>query len=166
MRVVLVVLAAIGAALVGRSVAASCARRARTLRQAMDALQILRIQMLERLLPLHAALKHSRFEPLQRVGERMAGGEDAATAWRALLPALSRRGGALDSLTPEDFDALAALFDGLGAGARAEQEALFSATMRELGRLRGKRPKLARKRGKLYTTLGLLCGLMLAIAFV
>ena len=47
MRVVLVVLAAIGAALVGRSVAASCARRARTLRQAMDALQILRIQMLE-----------------------------------------------------------------------------------------------------------------------
>ena len=166
MRVVLVVLAAIGAALVGRSVAASCARRARTLRQAMDALQILRIQMLERLLPLHAALKHSRFEPLQRVGERMAGGEDAATAWRALLPALSRRGGALDSLTPEDFDALAALFDGLGAGARAEQEALFSATMRELGRLEGEASKTGAEKGKLYTTLGLLCGLMLAIAFV
>ena len=96
----------------------------------------------------------------------MAGGEDAATAWRALLPALSRRGGALDSLTREDFDALAALFGGLGTGARAEQEALFSATMRELGRLEGEASKTGAEKGKLYTTLGLLCGLMLAIAFV
>lgn len=73
----MVVLAAVGAALVGRSLGTVPARRARVLREAMDALQILRIQMLERLLPLHAALAQARFEPFRMVGERMAAGGDA-----------------------------------------------------------------------------------------
>lgn len=166
MRVALVVLAAVGAALVGRSLGAVPARRARVLREAMDALQILRIQMLERLLPLHAALAQARFEPFRMVGERMAAGGDAAGAWRVLLPTFSRRGGVLDCLAQEDMAALAALFEGLGVGARAEQEALLSKTARELGRLEGEAAKAGAEKGKLYTTLGLLCGLMLAIAFV
>ena len=166
MRLALLALSAIGAALVGRSFAAACARRSQTLRKCMDALHILRIQMLERLLPLHAALAHARFEPLRQVGERVASGQDAAGAWRALLPSLRARGGALDCLTEEDAAALTALFDGLGAGTRAEQEALFSAALRELGRLEGEAARSGAEKGKLYTTLGFLCGLMLAIAFV
>ena len=96
----------------------------------------------------------------------MAAGGDAAGAWRVLLPAFSRRGGVLDCLAQEDMAALAALFEGLGIGARAEQEALLSKTARELGRLEGEAAKAGAEKGKLYTTLGLLCGLMLAIAFV
>ena len=165
-RVALAVLAALGAALMGRSLAAACARRGRTLRQAMDALQHLRIEMLERRLPLHAALSHARFDVLRRVGGRMAAGGPAAEAWQTLLPSLTRRGGALDSLTREDISALTTFFDGLGAGTRTAQEALFLSTTRELGRLEAEAAKNGAEKGKLYATLGLLFGLMLAIAFV
>ena len=166
MRTLLALLAALGAALVGRSLAAACARRGRTLRQTMDALQHLRIEMLERRLPLHAALSHARADVLRRVGERVAAGEGAAEAWRALLPALERRGGALDSLTREDISALTAFFDGLGAGARAGQEALFQTALRELGRLEAEAAQNGVEKGRLYATLGLLGGLMLAVAFI
>ena len=58
MRTLLAVLAALGAALLGRSLAAACARRGRVLRQAMDELQRARVDMLERRLPLHLSLIH------------------------------------------------------------------------------------------------------------
>ena len=166
MRVVLVALAALGAALVGRSMASSCVRRARVLRQAMDALQVLRLQMLERRLPLHAALSASRFEALRLAGERMAAGADAKTAWEQTWRTLSRRGGALDCLAREDAEALSTLFGALGTGTRLEQEALFASALRELGRLESEAARFGAEKGRLYTTLGLLCGLMLAIAFV
>ena len=162
MRTLLALLAALGAALAGRSLASACARRGRALRQAMDALQLLRIQMLDRRLPLHAALDHARSDVLRRVGERVAAGEDAASSWRALLPSLTRRGGALDCLTQEDVSTLTAFFDGLGA----EQEALFQTALRELGRLEAEAARSGAEKGRLYATLGLLFGLMLAIAFV
>ena len=166
MRTLLALLAALGAALAGRSLASACARRGRALRQAMDALQLLRIQMLERRLPLHAALDHTRSDVLRRVGERVAAGEDAASSWRALLPSLTQRGGALDCLTQEDVSTLTAFFDGLGADARAGQEALFQTALRELGRLEAEAARSGAEKGRLYATLGLLFGLMLAIAFV
>ena len=166
MRTALAVLAATLAALIGRSLGAVPARRARVLREAMDALQILRVRMLERLLPLHTALAQSRFEAFRRTGERMAAGEDANGAWRALLPALARRGGPLDCLSREDLAALTALFDGLGMGARAEQEGLLSGTARELGRLEAEAAKYGAEKARLYATLGLLFGLMLAVAFI
>jgi stage III sporulation protein AB len=124
-------------------------RRAAALRQAMDAMQLLRIQMLERLLPLHAALEKSGFEP-----------------FHAEAAQLTKRGAMLDCLTADDLNALAQLFDGLGMTSRAEQEVLFSSALREVGRLESEAAKSGAEKGKLYTTLGLLCGLMLAIAFV
>ena len=166
MRIALVVVAVVAAALAGRSVAAGCARRASTLRAAMDALQALRIQMLERHLPLHAALERSQFEPFARAGARVAGGEDAAQAWRAVQEAARKRGGKLDSLTREDAEAFETFFDGLGTGTRLAQEALFSAALRDLGRLEDEARSVGAQKSRLYTTLGLLCALMLAIAFV
>lgn len=166
MRTLLAALAALGAALLGRSLAAACARRGRALRQAMDELQRARVDMLERRLPLHAALVRSGMEALRRVGESVGAGKSAAEAWRALLPTLTRRGASLDCLTGEDISALTAFFDGLGAGTRAAQEALFQTTLRELGRLEAEASKNGAEKGRLYATLGLLCGLMLAVAFI
>ena len=103
---------------------------------------------------------------LRRVGESVGAGKSAAEAWRALLPTLARRGASLDCLTREDISALTAFFDGLGAGTRAAQEALFQTTLRELGRLEAEASKNGAEKGRLYATLGLLCGLTLAIAFV
>ena len=116
--------------------------------------------------PCTAALDHARSDVLRRVGERVAAGEDAASSWRALLPSLTRRGGALDCLTQEDVSTLTAFFDGLGADARAGQEALFQTALRELGRLEAEAARSGAEKGRLYATLGLLFGLMLAIAFV
>ena len=55
---------------------------------------------------------------------------------------------------------------GLGADARAGQEALFQTALRELGRLEAEAARSGAEKGRLYATLGLLFGLMLAIAFV
>ena len=166
MRIALALLAAVGSALIGRSIAQGCLRRAAALRQAMDAMQLLRIQMLERLLPLHAALEKSGFEPFRLAGTLLAGGESGASAWKKAAAKLTKRGAQLDCLTADDLSALSSLFDGLGMSARAEQEVLFASALREVGRLESEAQKSGAEKGKLYTTLGLLCGLMLAIAFI
>ena len=166
MRVALALLAAVGSALIGRSVARGCARRAAALRSAMDAMQLLRIQMLERLLPLRAALEKSAFEPFRAVASELLNGDGAPGAWERARAALTRRGRALDCMMPEDLAALDRLFAGLGATARAEQELLFSACLAEIGLLEGEARRTGAEKGRLYTTLGLLGGLMLAIAFV
>ena len=109
MRIALALLAAVGSALIGRSIAQGCLRRAAALRQAMDAMQLLRIQMLERLLPLHAALEKSGFEPFRLAGRLLAGGEGAASAWKKAAAQLTKRGATLDCLTADDLAALSAL---------------------------------------------------------
>lgn len=166
MRIALAVLAAVASALVGRSIALGCARRTAVIREAMDAIQLLRIHMLERLLPLHAALEKSQFEPFRLVGRKLLTGDGALAAWRAVLPLLTRRGATLDCLTEEDLSLLFRFFEGLGTSTRLEQEALISATLAEMGRLESEAGKMGAEKGRLYTTLGLLGGLALAIVFV
>ena len=165
MKLILACVVVIASMLIGRAYAGGGARRARLLSEMMDALQILRIAMLDRLAPLRAALEASACAVFRSVGAEMQG-KSAAEAWKRVRDAQMRRGGMIDCLAEEDLCVLDALFDGLGASGRAPQEALISGALRSLGCLEAEARKNGLEKRRLYTTLGLLGGIALAIAFV
>ena len=148
-------------ALAGRAVAQSCVRRAATLVQLIESVQKLRVDMLDKLLPLKEALMNGH-AAMREVAEAMAN-KGACAAWREAEGALTRRGGALDSLTSPDLAALAALFDGLGESGAAAQRILLGGALEALEALRREAEKKAREESKLYASLGFLAGLSLAI---
>lgn len=148
-------------AMAGRAVAGACVRRARTLAALIESVMRLRVDMLEKLLPLKAALGGGH-EAMRRVAEEMAGGS-ASQGWLRARESLTRRGGALDCLTAPDLEALTALFEGLGESGAAQQRILLTNALEGLEALRREADKKAREESKLYSTLGFLTGLSLAI---
>ncbi len=161
LRLIAAALLSAACALAGRAVAGACVRRAQALGALMDSVQRLRVDMLDKLLPLREAL--STGHPVMRaVSEAMARG-GAGQAWRRVQGALTARGGALDCLTRQDLEALSTLFEGLGESGAAQQRILLSGALDALESLRGEADKKAREESKLYATLGFLAGLSLAI---
>lgn len=155
----------VGCALIGRAYAGGGARRAQTLSLVMDALQLLRIRMLDRLMPVRQALEGSSCAVFRSVGAGMDG-VGAAESWRRVRSEQTKHGTALDSLSEADLCALDALFEGLGISGRTEQEALISNALKSLGRLESEARKSGLDKNRLYTTLGLLAGMALALALI
>jgi stage III sporulation protein AB len=131
----------------------------------MDGLQMLKVHMLDRLLPLGAALEKSQSYLLKETGLLM-GNCGAREAWQALRSRETRRGGRLDSLTADDLETLDAFFDGLGSAGRSEHKAIFDAAIKALGRLEAGARKDGAERVRLYTTLGALAGVAILIGFI
>ncbi len=165
MKLVFACVIAIASMMIGRAYAGGGARRAGLLSGMMDALQIMRIAMLDRLLPLRTALAQSASPIFCSIGEQMEA-RSAADAWREVRAAQRRRGGLIDCLAEEDLCALDALFDGLGSSGRAQQEVLISNALKTLGCLEAEARKKGHEKDRLYTTLGLLAGIAVAIAFI
>lgn len=165
MKLILACVVIIGGMLIGRTYAGSGVRRARMLSGMMDALQILRIAMLDRLTPLRTALEASSFPAFRCIGEEM-NGKSAAEAWGYVRDVHGRRGGMIDCLTDEDLCVADALFAGLGTSGCAQQEILIANALRALGSLEAAARKNVSEKNRLYTTLGLLAGIALAIAFI
>ena len=151
----------VACALAGRAVAGACVRRAKALAALTDSVQKLRVDMLDKLLPLREALMNGH-PAMRSVAESMAGC-GAGAAWRRSKDALGERGAALDCLTAPDLEALGALFDGLGESGAAQQRILLASAAESLEALRREADKKAREESKLYATLGFLTGLSLAI---
>jgi|GEM_PF-1545095 len=172
LRLIAAAILSAACALAGRAVAGACVRRAQALSQLLGSVQRLRVDMLDKLLPLREALQNGH-PAMRAVAAEMApmpaampaampaGG--AGAAWRRARGALAARGGALDCLTAQDLDALGALFDGLGESGAAQQRILLSGALENLEALKAQADKKAREESKLYTTLGFLAGLSLAI---
>lgn len=152
-------------ALIGRAFAKGNARRARLLAETMDGLQMLKVHMLDRLLPLNAALEKSQSRLLRETGLLMRGC-GARKAWESLRAREVRRGGQLDSLSSNDLETLDAFFDGLGSAGRSEHKAIFDAAIKALGRLESGARKDGAERIRLYTTLGALAGVAAVIGFI
>ncbi len=161
LRLIAAVVLSGACALAGRAVAGACVRRARTLAALIDSVQKLRLDMLDRLLPLREALAGGH-PAMRSVSEAMVGC-GATAAWRRAQGALTARGGALDCLTAPDLEALGGLFEGLGESGAARQRILLNSVEETLAKLRLEADKKAREESKLYSTLGFLTGLSLAI---
>ena len=119
-------------AFAGRTIARVDMRRAKILAETMDSLQLLRIHMLEGMLPLNTALNKSAGYILRSVGEMMAD-MAAAEAWLELSSRQTSKGGALDCLTSDDCAVLDRFFFILGRSSRNEQQLLFDSAIKELG---------------------------------
>lgn len=146
----------------GRMMACAQARRAETLRELAAGVKRLKIEMLERRLPLHEALSLAGGAFGAAAGE-MEGGAPPEEAWRRARERLSQRGALLDSLTGDDCTALGRLFQGLGAGGLQSQRLVLSEAEEEISRLYDQARRKREEQGKLYASLGALGGLALAL---
>ena len=162
-RVALAVCVVLGSALCGKALSDAARRRARTVTDLAEGLKALRLHMTGMLEPLGNALQHSDCPLLAKVGEGMKGGGSAADVWRTARPSALGRGGAADALTDRDAEALDRLFGHLGLGGREEQKALLDGIIADVERLREDAAARAREAERLYTALGFLIGLMLAL---
>ena len=153
----------LGSGLCGKAAADAVRRRARTLEGLTEGIRVLRIHMMGLLEPVQFALERSECPLLALVAAGVKDGRSAHEAWGELRGRTARRGGPVDALVEEDLQLLDRLFQRLGQSGREEQEALLSATLQSLElRLASARQK-AGEADRLYLSLGLLIGLMLAL---
>lgn len=162
-RIALSACAVLCGALCGRALADAARRRANALRAIAEGLRVLRIHMTGMLEPVQNALERANCPLFTSVAEQMRTGMSADAAWRSLRQRALRRGGVCDALTQRDAQALDVLFERLGQSGREEQEALLDGAMADIERLREAAAKRAGEADRLYVSLGLLIGLMLAL---
>lgn len=165
-RVALALCVVLCGALCGRALADGARRRTETLRAMAEATRRLRVHMTSLFEPVQLALEHAGCPLYAAVAEAMRGCGSADEAWEKVRAKASRRGGAIDSLTDADRRALDALFAGLGQSGREEQDILLSGAAETLERLYSEARAKQRDADRLYGTLGLLIGLMLALIVI
>ena len=166
MRVALTICLVLGCALCGRALADAARRRAGALKALAEGVRVLKIHMTGMLEPVQCALRSARCPLFAVVADGMGDGKSAGEAWRTARPAAMRRGGAAEALLESDARVLDALFDRLGQSGRSEQGALLSGAIDDLEALRDEAAKKAAETGRLYTALGLLIGMMIALILV
>ena len=162
-RIALALCVALGSALCGRAAADSLRRRARMLKGLAEGIRVLRIHMTGMLEPVQDALERSDCPLFNLVSDGMRSGRSAGEAWEEVKKTAARRGGMADALTSADIAALDNVFERLGESGLNEQEAILTAGLTELERLRDEARGKAGEADRLYGTLGLLIGLMLAL---
>ncbi len=146
----------------GNLLAGAQTRRAETLKEALSGVRRLKIEMLEKRMPLREALLCSGGAFEAAAGE-MEGGAPPGEAWKRAEERLIMRGGLLDSIEECDRTALGRLFDGLGQGGLQAQRLVLSEAEEELERLQLQARKKREEQGKLYGSLGALGGLAFAL---
>lgn len=156
------VLSLAGAAL-GRSLSTARRARATRLREAAVAVKRLKMGMLSRMLPLREALNDAGDPTLHQVSVRMTGSVSPLDAWMAARDALTARGAHLACLEAGDLEVVGALFGGLGASFADGQRVLLEETEQKLSALAEDARVKAEGQARLYTSLGLLVGLSLAV---
>ncbi len=165
-RVALALFVVLCGALGGRALSDGAKRRAEALRYLTEATRRLRVHMTSMFEPVPVALEHAGCELFSTVAQAMEGGVSAEAAWERVRDRATKRGGILDSLTDADREALDRMFAGLGQTGREEQDLLLSSVAEALEiQHRLAREKL-KESDKLYGTLGLLIGLMLALIVI
>lgn len=165
-RLVGAVVLTIAGLLIGRSLSSACVRRVAVLRAFRDALVPLELKMLSELLPLNQALLGSRYEVFRTLAQALTGERGAREAWEHIAESLYTHGGVLDALEDADREAIDRFFSELGMSGQEEQRALFARTAGELKTLEDAASGRATDVSKLYTTLGALGGMALAIALL
>ena len=116
--------------------------------------------------PVQQSLSRSECELLSMVGGGMGPGIGAEGAWQVVRKAQRRRGGLIDALAGEDIQALDRLFSQLGTSGRDAQELLLNGVAQELEQNLSSARLRAAEADRLYVSLGLLTGLMLALIVI
>lgn len=166
MRVVLAVVVVIGCALCGRAMAHSAERRYRLLLNTLDALRMLRVKIVETMEPLNEALLSSGSEIFAITARSLNQESSVSDAWLHACRTACARGGIADCLEQRDCDALNRLFEHLGGSGRSTQNTALLACIDELELLKEDAHTRASASGRLYTSIGILLGLALAVLLI
>ena len=122
--------------------------------------------MLHMLEPTGRALEATDCPILRLTGEAMKPGISAMEGWQQTCAARNRWRCGIDALTREDRQALDRLFTHLGESGREQQGLLLDQTIQKLEGFLTAAESKASESEKLYGSLGLLLGLMLALIVV
>ena len=163
MRVGLAACIVVGSALIGKSLTGAAHRRASALKAVTQGVKNLRVHIVNMSEPLQNALDQSECPLLSRVGRQMRQGMSADESWNSLKPVMRRSGGPADALCASDTEVLDRMFERLGQSGRDAQDILLAGAVQSLERLCESAIAKAGEADRLYVTLGLLIGLMLAL---
>lgn len=166
LRLVLAAVIVAGCGLCGRSMACSAVRRQRLIGEMLDALRLLRVQIVSMLEPLDRALRQTDLPLFAATADALAGVDRASEAWRAVCARECRRGGAADCLEQGDRDVLDRLFEHLGESGRAAQDAAIRACIEAMEAIHAEAKERAAATGKLYGSVGFLTGLAIAVLII
>lgn len=155
-----------GCALAGRSFAWASGRRKRLLERTLDALKMLRMQIVHFLEPLEEALRRSEFPLFVQTAGQLPACRGALEAWKQVMDRETRRGGAADSLRRRELDALERLFERLGESGRAAQDDAIRACAALIEEALSEARVQSEQADRLYTSMGLLLGLAIAVLLI
>ena len=152
----------------GRALASAQRRRAAALAAFSPALMALKHAMLTRKLPLAEALAATAHFALIAMATRMreTPSLDPGACWREVYERLGARGEAFDCLGREEVGAIQDLFDSLVAHSAGEVALRLDDAAHSLTEITERAKKARDEKGKLYTSLGALGGMALAILLV
>ena len=130
----------------------------------IQGIRVLRVRMLRMLEPVNIALAGSDCAMLRQVGAAMRPGMSAGEAWLAYRKQAGRSG--VDVLAGEDCVVLDQLFAQLGESGREQQSILLDSTVTALGKNLLQAEKRLRETERLYVSVGMMVGLILALAVI
>lgn len=147
-------------ALMGWAMAEGQRRRVRTLRDLTEDMAQLEDGMIQKRLPLREALSGCKSPCLRTLAEK---GDAPCAVWEEIRGKMTRPGGALDCLTREDMETLDRFVRQLGGENAERQKALLREGAQEFLAGRQAAEKRLNDEGRMYTSLGALFALALAI---
>lgn len=163
-----IMLAAIplGGAAAGKILANAKKRRSELIGEILAAVRVLRLRMLNSMEPLSILLRKSDCLLFRDLGNSLWVGSSLQECWSLQKKQCMKKGGMLDSLTDSDSAILDALFERLGQNGRDEQNELFASVISQLEEAQLSAGRKQIEAMRLYTALGALSGIMIAILIV
>ena len=149
----------------GKAVSSRNTRRMKLLANIMDAMQMLRIHMLDNLLPLSAALEKSECILFKNISHALSEGGIKAS-WSKVAAKERGRGGYIDALTDDDISVLSGFINNLGTTAAEEQRSMFDTVIKELGVREAAAREECTKKNRLYIALGGLAGAAIVVSML
>ena len=166
LKEIMLILIPIGCAGTGRVMANAKKRRAELLGEILAAVRVLRIRMLNSMEPLSVLLRKSDSSLFCDLGNSLWVGSSLSECWAEQKRTGTKRGGMLDSLGESELHVLDELFENLGGSGRDEQAELFGRVISQLEEMQDAARKKQTESAKMYTALGALAGVMIAILMV
>lgn len=163
---IMLVAVCVGCALTGRILANAKKRRAEVIGETLAAVRVLRLRMLNSMEPISILLRKSDSALFRDLGNSLWVGSSLAECWAQEKQRATKKGGMLDSLSAEDLEILDALFDNLGKNGRDEQNELFSGVVAQLEEAQSGARRKQVEAARMYTALGALTGVMIAILLI
>lgn len=166
MRITVACAIVVASALCGHSAAASQQRRCRLIAELIQAIHEMRIRMVVHLEPIETVLKNSGTTLFRNVAVRIGEYGSIYDAWISARGQLTARGCSADCLGEGEIHVLDVMFSGLGESGKHQQDLLLRTCAAELETIAKSEKNRLEQISRLYTTLGMLLGLMIAVVLI